>query len=351
MIRQVVLMQNIQDIRGIKMKINHLKIRLIMITFVSTIVLSSCIGGDHKVEKVYKKKCLAAFVQARTTSSGLESPSYGDVIIYDLEDGLSANITDDKYFDLDPSWSPSGDKLLFQSNREETQLDLDIVGIGGPHKVYYYDFNLHRLQRIEIPYETDRPKFLRSTLEDLQWYGGEQRFIFNYALDNKIFITSIEKDTTIVFKELDKFKIIWEIVVCSLTKAIAFKYEGTIYNPKAVGAAYIDSTATKVRQICETEVYIGGWSNDGESLLYIQGDSVVVEYNLRTQKHEVVFKYDKDFNIDKPFYSGDTGIVFLARYEDKDTHELYLYDRKSKYLKKLTNNGLDKKWLSVRVCK
>lgn len=116
-----------------------------------------------------------------------------------------------------------------------------------------------------------------------------------------------------------------------------------------VGIAYIDSTTTEVRQICKNEVFLGGWSNDGESLLYIQ-DSVVVEYNLRKQKSEIVFKCDKGFAVDRPFYVDEMRIVFLGHYDDSN-QELYLYNRELKNLKKITNNGLDKKWLSLRVCK
>ena len=71
-----------------------------------------------------------------------------DVFIYDLDDDILTQITNDVYSDIQISWSPSGDELLLVSDRSNNisppYFYTDLISITG------HDFNNYDIYKLTI---------------------------------------------------------------------------------------------------------------------------------------------------------------------------------------------------------
>jgi TolB protein len=54
-----------------------------------------------------------------------------DVFVLDLETRETTNVTDNPAFDIEPTWSPDGEWILFASNRDDPNFDLYVVRPDG----------------------------------------------------------------------------------------------------------------------------------------------------------------------------------------------------------------------------
>ena len=71
-------------------------------------------------------------------------------------------INDDPYYDRFPKWSYNGDLIYFLSNRAGSESTLKIIGMSAPHDVYFYDFRNGIIKELSLPYQKNRPKYLRT---------------------------------------------------------------------------------------------------------------------------------------------------------------------------------------------
>jgi len=84
---------------------------------------------------------------------------FNDLYIYNLKTENLARLTNDRYDDNDPSWSPDGGALVFASDRPDI-IDDTLTFKYGNYDLYMYDLGDNSMHRIEgTPYSEIQPVF------------------------------------------------------------------------------------------------------------------------------------------------------------------------------------------------
>ena len=101
-----------------------------------------------------------------------------DIFIFDLETKKITQITDDRYYDYEPRWSPDDKKIVFSSERNiDKKIEKDHIFDSLISNIFYYD--------------TENEKFYNVTDNDFNNYSP----LWNSSGDKIIFISEREKIT------------------------------------------------------------------------------------------------------------------------------------------------------------
>ena len=82
------------------------------------------------------------FIEDCDGSGGLLDYNFGDIVIYDPVTKQKNRLTHDKYYDRYPSWSPHGQKIVFESIRMDTPGEKGrkrILDLTDPRHLYVLD--------------------------------------------------------------------------------------------------------------------------------------------------------------------------------------------------------------------
>lgn len=331
----------------------------ILITLMS-ITTFSC--AQNSVERSVPKdsKHLAVYVEAKSKSRGISSGEFGEIVVLDIDTKIKYYITRDNFYDTDPKFSPDGFRILFQSNRDQDITTLKIKGMSGPYNQYIYDLEKGTISKVNILYETNRPKEYRSTLRNIGWLpkGDEIYFNFNH---NEIYIYDLLTNKIETVYTFPDFNIIDNISL-SQSNLFAFSFRNDLLTFENSGLAIYNREGDSTDIFSSYSTTIGEWAGADEKIPFRGGKETnfsIMEYDYESKTSKKLFEFPRNLNlVSQLFYVGDDKIVFLAGEVEKEyqegkerllfkNNEIILYDLNTNKFEWLTNEMLEKEALDV----
>lgn len=137
-----------------------IKILLIIITCVISITCQ-----QTQVSDIIGNENFAVFVEAKTNNNSVSSGEYGELVLFNLSTNEKKYLTNDHYYDFEPSISSSGERIVFKSNRYYENSDPRFIGAGSLSGVYIYDLINDRFLNMTDILGGKKP----SILDNFQW--------------------------------------------------------------------------------------------------------------------------------------------------------------------------------------
>jgi hypothetical protein len=286
-----------------------------------------------------------AYIETQTVqSTKYSSASFGDVVLFDLDTHKKYYVTKDNYVDEAPAISPDGKTIAFLSARKGDPRVLYIQGQGGPRQVYLYDIEN---KQIKLFWNCDL--FLKA----LVWSTDGKTL---YCSDNNhIYAVDKEAGHSKVCGTISGISFIESISISPNNDQLSFGY--CIFQPFAYGfgLVHLNNSQVELKHQVQHCLSTGGWSKDGNSLLFC--DSLLKVYDIRNNTITPVSIPGemKDFLVETANYKSESSLFFFAGkykvYNNGDrrveNYEIYSYDVTTKKIDTITNDGLHKTSFSV----
>ncbi len=327
--------------------INQLYLLLLIILFTNM----SCTQNKVETKKFLNSKLLAVFVEAKNEKDGISSGSFGDIVLMDLKSKERIMITNDRFYDLNPHFSPNGKYILFQSNRIGEQLPLDIKGISGPYDLFIYDIEKCRVSQINIPYPTDRPKEL--SIREIDWMPDGKNLFFK-LLKNEIYIYNIESETTKLLRTITEFPRIDNLSV-SAKNIFAFNFRQTLDNYNNAGLALFDVTTDSITIFNDYSNTFGPWNNSGTRILYGGDNRSIYIYDYLKKEKIKLFPIKERLEIYQNIFQNEDDIILLGGFYRKgdifiyEPKQIVIYNLITKQYNWITDTPLEKDWMDVYI--
>ncbi len=296
---------------------------------------------------VLHAKHRAVYVEARNEKDGLQSGEFGDVVVIDLDTQKKYYVTNDLFYDLQPTWSIDGKKITFLSNRPKNELDRIIIGINGPYGIYNFIIDSLRIERVKIKGHHDDYIYL-------QW---DSDTTLTYITENKIMRLKPSKSLISTLKEIHNILFIDGMSISPASKLITFSihYDEQKGYQKTEIINFKDSSEIF---IADKRFDIGGWSKNGRKVL-LAYDSTLYEYDYEGKQLRTIFTLPKELKIGirRAFQITNTTFVFEAVKTNMNyakgtkyyTYDIMSYDIETQGLKRITTDGVQKEGLDVFV--
>ncbi len=113
---------------------------------------------------------------SKITFTGIRKSGFSDIFILDMKTGDYKSLTDDIYYDIDPSFSPDGTKIVFASDRNND-------GFSGSTNLYEIDLITSKITQLTSgPYEDQTPDYTEQGI----YFTSNRSGAYNiYLLDDK----------------------------------------------------------------------------------------------------------------------------------------------------------------------
>ncbi|MGH7496572.1 MAG: TolB family protein [bacterium] len=290
------------------------------------------------------------FIEDCDGEGGLLSFKFGDIVIFNPETKEKTRLTNDRYYDTHPSWSPDGQKIIFESKRIDNgdrifdlsdRSHLFILDIKSG-QIQQFDRDLEKLHIGEIGEENRRPA----------WSPASNSIAFLTRVDyrTKMVVLDIDKNivTTLIppgqFGDIDRLR--WSLKEDYL--AFDFQIKGTLIN-RGIAILNLQSKKTRVVSDSSQSCIIGSWSSDGAKLLFDgfvplgKGPHFFYEYSLLSERSSLIIDMPSGLTGMKGQYGLDDSLIaFIGDSSGDDGLDIWTYGLLNNNPTKLTTEGHEK---------
>jgi RHS repeat-associated protein len=334
--------------------------KLVLFIFLIPILLLSC---RNKNNEVVLSDDIVVFIESRSTTHSITSGSFGDIVLYDLNNGKQQYITDDVYYNKQSTISYDQEHVAFLSNRVGTRTQLKIKGVAPPHEIYIFNIKEMRLKRFGEKLERRYPDIMNGVYYGLKW-NSEGNSLYFCNGKNKIYeifieyMDSLRLIKTIVLEDWKDLEIIdfsfspdnnlLAAAILETRYSLSPRRKLIIYDLELGDSSIIYNTSKALN--------VGAWSKDGKKLLFREYKDIYEYCNIERKVEKI---FDQSENevvrfIDRPYYTNDGHIIFLAQRIDVNQnnqfygiYELFLLDIQNEKLTQITSDGHEKRYLDV----
>ncbi|MGD8782615.1 MAG: hypothetical protein PVH88_27120 [Ignavibacteria bacterium] len=288
------------------------------------------------------------YIEANS-EKGIGSGSFGEIVIMELNSKKKYFLTNNSSYEKEPIWGPNESIIIFLTNRMNNQESSNFKGISGPYSIFSYDLKTNDQYEIEVPFQHEKPEYLRRTISDINWLGKRNWIIFRTS-NNTVYKYSMLDEFLGIIEEFDEenfsdFHMIMNLKCSPDEDLIAFNYLNTDVIGKAGLCVYnINDSTNNIIPISRITKFLD-WSTDNKRLLFYES-KIIKEYNLQDGSINIVFEPESNIRISECHAINDTSFVLLASFKNQ-TNEVALLNNLTKKLIWLTNDKMEKKYLDI----
>lgn len=298
------------------------------------------------------------YVEAVRARDGLLAGRFGDIILLDGSTGQTRRLTDDSYYDASPTWSPDCRQILFESKRDPRISR--IAGLGEPSKLYLLDVSSGHVEKYGLD------SLLEARLEDGTRF---QEPAWSNSGNNVVFLTNEGWKLIPVILRLEDTSLTHIDPGLKTHAHFHWSHEGDVlvfdFRPSnavvsAIGIYDLSNKSYQIitRNLEEGRLYgagattcdAGNWLPTEPTFFYScsflgNNSSSIYRYNLNDKKPMLVAKIP-EVQTSSPLYV-DNKLFFIGYKINGEDYDIWMYDLRSKQLKRITSNGKAKEGLAV----
>lgn len=131
----------------VKKTVSFLGVPLFFLVFLYQIYIEQTPGVGAYAENIKSTKNMIAYTYYSLSASGDGDPKETNIYLVNAESGEKSQVNSDDYDDASISWSPSGDELIFtsQRSRKSTARHDNL----NPEQLFIYDFKSNKETSLE----------------------------------------------------------------------------------------------------------------------------------------------------------------------------------------------------------
>jgi len=168
-------------------------LRILTIAFlISWVVLPGC-SQNTRIPLDFDPRGKIVYIEDLSGKSGLADFNFGDLVILDPETKEKIVLTRDRYYNAHPSWSPNGDKIVFESKRVGSFTDASTQS-----NLFIYYLKTGEIVRLDKDFKSRFPDIIeREYNQSPAWSndGSKIAFVNRVGARGRIVVYDIEKDT------------------------------------------------------------------------------------------------------------------------------------------------------------
>jgi len=295
------------------------------------------------------------FVEDYDGEGGLLSFNFGDIVIFDPVTKQKTRITHDKYCDLHPSWSPDGQKIIFESIRMDSPGKKGrwrIIDLSDPTHLFIFDIRTGQLTQFDKDFVKIYGIQVGEQNEKPAWSPISNQIAFVTKIDGfreKLVVLDLGNNTVTSLTTPKQFEFYGRILWSPKGEHLAFD----IFIPHSKGntgivVMNIKSKEAKLVSDVSKSCGLGGWTPDGTKLIFDYyheskiKESGFYEYSLETGKITLLKQF-KDVVCGDGQIGANGNVIAFTRY-DWSTHsyDIWLYNMSDGSCSQLTTDGHEK---------
>jgi hypothetical protein len=314
-------------------------IKLIILSFFSLSNLAC-----SQVDKNFHKETFAVYVEAKTEDEFVTSGEFGDIVLLNLYDHTKLRITNDKFYDSEPSISHDGGKIIYMSNRYYGDSDPRFIGVGPLGGIY-----IHNLENNAVSDITDKLRNDKKEIVKIFRWGKEDESIFYLRNGSEIIEYNFNtNEKRIIYTSPSSEIYLWDFLLLPNFNSIvlrqgiksSFNRHILIYNIETEEKVEIDSSDFM-------ELY--STYNDTSFLFYTRGKIYLYKLGDNTIEYLFDSKIKDDINVGQCFRLDEKLFLILGTIKDKSW--LLKFDIATKHIEYISDGKKDVKFLDLYLRK
>jgi hypothetical protein len=279
---------------------------------------------------------------------GVSTLGLAKVTVYDLQNNIKFDFTDDRSFNKDPSFSSDGKRILFFSSRNVSSNIVEILGSSAQNDIFNLDISRNEIMLFPQLNILNKELELGHSIEKIEQINDS---IFIVSTFSSIRSFNIKNNIVITEKMLNDNSDQSIYDFCATNNNVVVRYH--IKNSGNNNIVLLNRSSKKEILISEDyHIDLGNWSPDGRYFCYI--DSVINIYDVSKSEVKDV-KTDelksKGIGCEHAYFISNHEMILLGWEIDKKTNrqkdDFYLINLDNNQISQLTNDGNTKEDISV----
>jgi len=319
----------------------HSKIYLLL--FLTNVVNISLSCQDTFQQQDWKHSVV--YVEAKT-DEGIYAGAFGEVVILNIDTKEKYYITNDNYFDNLPKWSPKGDSIVFLTNRVGNDFSLKVKGVAGPHNLFLYSLLEKKLSKAEIPFQIERPEYLRTKIYNFDWLSKLNLISFR-DFQNTFYTCKLDGEKLFEINN-HEIRTIFTIKYSNNCKNIVFDFQGSDdINNSGLRILNLTDSSSSISLHLPNISTLFGWSLD-DGYIYFSELNKIKRYDLSKNEITDFYIIEEKLEILEWIQLSEDEFIILAEYEQK-VAEIGILNVKKNQIIWLTDDKKEKEGLDLFI--
>jgi Tol biopolymer transport system component len=286
------------------------------------------------------------FVEDCDGEGGLLDHNFGDIVILDSATKQKIRITHDGFYDNHPSWSPDGQRIVFESIRMDTpgtKGRYRTIDLSDPEHLFVLNIKTGQIMQLDKDFAKRFSSQVGEENKMPVWSPVSNQIAFVTWIDGrqKLVILDLDNNTVIPLTTPGQFVFTRRLVWSTFGDYLAFDTYASRGLPTAmVGILDIKSKAAKVIGDSTRQYVVGGWTIDGKKLIIHYNEKAsIYEYSIETGEITLVKQFDEIRGFNGQIGPQGNELAFIGYHKTTDPLDIWLYNMSSGTLSQLTNDG------------
>jgi len=325
-------------------------LRLLIIAFlILSINLSGC-SQNTRIPDNFDPHGKIVYIEDLSGKSGLTDFNFGDLVILDPETKEKIVLTRDRYYNAHPSWSPDGDKIVFESKRVGAFTDASTQS-----NLFIYHLNTGEIVRLDEDFKSRFPDIIeREFNQSPAWSNDGSRiaFVNRVGARGRIVIYYIEKDTLEIISDDIFFRkpLRWS----SDDEYLLYGQRYTKAEPKSLfhpSVVILNIEEGNIREIGDSD-WAYSMGNESNGRVYFTGQlidmidseySAWYTYDIKNDTVSMVYESSNMLEADVYVYGSKGYIINISpSNENSFIRDIYRLDLSDFSAEQLTTDGHEK---------
>jgi len=300
-----------------------------------------------QIKSIIQSDSFAVFLEYDSVGAANE---YGKIMLFDFNKRKKVKLVDNLYFNANPIWMIGGNKILFASAREGDLNRLKVQSKHSKKQLYLYDINNMKIEQFFANNSSDFTDI--SNFVGLCENNDENVYYFSDGESN-IYSLSKEDKSLKILKQFNSGAMINGLYISKNNKYLAIDY-WHLGDEKYRIYIYDIKNNKIVSQIEDNEpLFCFNWADD--NIFYFSRSLEIFEYNLiKRTWGKINILNDRKFIVQEIISTDINNMLLLVkiRYINQEylkATEIVKYNKRTRNLEWLTNDGENKSNLSVLI--